>query len=73
MEMRKITKSTADMVLLNNDYSKLPAIFHEGNNLIFNLRLSTEFLGEIIFAVLTVCIYIFNENFPNTSFVDSIV
>jgi len=55
-----ITKSTADMVLLNNDYSKLPAIFHEGNNLIFNLRLSTElFVAKSFFAVLTAILFIF--------------
>lgn len=61
-----ITKSTADMVLLNNDYSKLPAIFYEGDNLIFNLRLSTElFLAKSLFAVITALVFIFAlKTFP---------
>lgn len=38
----KITRDTADIVLLGNDYKKIPTIFFEGNNIVFNLKLSTK-------------------------------
>lgn len=38
----KITRDIADIVLLENDYKKIPQIFFEGNNIIFNLRLASK-------------------------------
>jgi cation-transporting ATPase E len=61
-----VTRSTADMVLINNDYAKLPEIFHEGENIIFNLNLSTKlFLAKSLFAILTSLVFIFTQStFP---------
>ena len=38
----KVTREVADIVLLKNDYTKIPTIFFEGNNIIFNLKYSTK-------------------------------
>lgn len=38
----KITRDIADIVLLKNDYKKIPQVFFEGNNIIFNLRLASK-------------------------------
>jgi|GEM_PF-679851 len=38
----KITREVSDFVLLSNDYKRIPAIFYEGDNIIFNLKLSTK-------------------------------
>lgn len=47
----KITREVSDIVLLKNDYSKIPDIFFEGDNIIFNLKLSTKiFLVKSLFA-----------------------
>lgn len=48
-----IARDVADMVLLKNDYSKVPKIFFEGENIIFNLKLVTKmFLAKSFFAIL---------------------
>lgn len=48
----KITRDVSDIVLLNNDYSKIPEIFFEGDNIMFNLKLSTKlFLVKSFFAL----------------------
>lgn len=48
----KVARNISDIVLLNNDYSKLPDIFFEGDNIVFNLRLSTKmFLAKSILAM----------------------
>lgn len=50
----KIAREVADIVLLNNDYQKIPMIFFEGENIIFNLRTTTKiFLTKSIFAIIT--------------------
>jgi cation-transporting ATPase E len=61
-----VTRSTADMVLLKNDYSKIPDIFHEGENIIFNLKLSTKlFLAKSLFAIVTALVFtILEKTFP---------
>jgi len=61
-----VTRSTADMVLLKNDYGRLPDIFHEGENIIFNLKLSTKlFLAKSLFAIVTALVFtILNQTFP---------
>lgn len=41
-EASKVTRDIADIVLLDNDFKKIPDIFYEGNNLVFNLRLTTK-------------------------------
>lgn len=38
----KITREVSDFVLLSNDYKRIPTIFYEGDNIIFNLKLSTK-------------------------------
>ncbi len=49
----KITREISDIVLLNNDYKKIPGIFFEGENIIFNLKLSTKmFLVKSFMAIL---------------------
>lgn len=54
----KITKEIADIVLLNNDYSKVPYIFSEGRNIIFNMSISIKiFLAKSFFAILLGIIY----------------
>lgn len=48
----KVARNISDIVLLNNDYSKLPDIFYEGDNIIFNLKLSTKmFLAKSVLAI----------------------
>lgn len=55
----KVTRSTSDMVLLKNDYKRLPDIFNEGDNIIFNLKLSTKlFLAKSLFAIITALVFI---------------
>jgi len=50
----KIAREVSDIVLLNNDYQKIPMIFYEGENIIFNLKTTTKmFLAKSIFAILT--------------------
>lgn len=54
----KITKEIADIVLLNNDYSKVPYIFSEGRNIIFNMTVSIKiFLAKSLFAILLGSLY----------------
>lgn len=38
----KITREVSDIVLLENDYSKIPEIFYEGENIIYNLKLTSK-------------------------------
>ncbi len=50
----KIARDTADIVLLNNDFSKVPMIFFEGENILYNLKLSTKlFLFKSFAAIMT--------------------
>ncbi len=50
----KIARDVADIVLLQNDYKKVPQIFYEGDNIVFNLKLTTKifyakaFMGFVI-------------------------
>lgn len=54
----KIARDVSDIVLLSNDYSKIPDIFYEGDNIIFNLKLSTKmFLVKSFFALLIAGFY----------------
>jgi len=47
-----VTRDISDIILLNNDFKKLPEVFYEGDNIIFNLKLSTKlFLTKSLFAV----------------------
>lgn len=49
----EVTRNISDIVLLGNDYEKLPEVFFEGQNIIFNLKLSSKlFLTKSLFAVL---------------------
>lgn len=49
----KITREVADFVLLSNDYKQIPTIFFEGDNIIFNLKLSTKmFLAKALSGIL---------------------
>jgi cation-transporting ATPase E len=58
----KITRDVSDIVLLKNDYSKIPDIFFEGENIIFNLKLSTKmFLVKSFFAILVALFYSFQR------------
>lgn len=48
----KITREISDIVLLKNDYRKIPVIFFEGENILFNLKISTKlFLMKAFFAI----------------------
>jgi len=58
----KITRNISDIVLLANDYDKIPEIFNEGQNIIFNLKLSTKlFLAKSLFAIILAIIAIINR------------
>jgi len=49
----EVTRNISDIVLLGNDYEKLPEVFFEGQNIIFNLKLTTKmFIAKSIFALL---------------------
>jgi len=49
----EVTRNISDIVLLGNDYEKLPEVFFEGQNIIFNLKLTTKmFLAKSIYAIL---------------------
>ncbi len=49
----KITRDIADIVLLGNDYKKIPDIFFEGNNIIFNLKIATKiYFAKAIFTII---------------------
>jgi len=55
----KITRDIADIVLLNNDYRKIPKIFFEGDNIVFNLKLATKiFLARAIMMAMIVFFYL---------------
>lgn len=55
-----IARDVADMILLKNDYSKVPKIFFEGENIIFNLKLVTKmFLAKSFFAILFTILFSF--------------
>lgn len=48
----KIARDVSDIVLLNNDFSKIPEIFYEGENIIYNLKISTKlFLIKSLLAI----------------------
>ena len=56
----KVTREVSDIVLLKNDYTKIPDIFFEGDNIIFNLKLSTKiFLVKSLFALMISFFYTF--------------
>jgi cation-transporting ATPase E len=52
----KIARDSADIVLLENDYTKIPEIFYEGDNIVFNVRQSIKmfFARTIMIAVLSI-------------------
>ncbi len=48
----KVARDVSDIVLLNNDYAKVPEIFYEGENILHNLKISTKmFLNKSFLAV----------------------
>jgi len=53
----KITRDVADIVLLKNDYKKIPNIFYEGDNIVFNLKLSTKIYTAKAFIALVLALY----------------
>lgn len=56
----KIAREVSDIVLLNNDYQKIPIIFYEGENIIFNLKTTTKmFLAKSLFAIITAAYFSF--------------
>jgi cation-transporting ATPase E len=49
----KIARDVSDIVLLKNDFTKLPMIFFEGENIIYNLSLSTKiFLTKCFYSII---------------------
>lgn len=59
----KITREISDVVLLKNDYSKIPDIFYEGENIIFNLKLSTKiFLVKSLFGLFMSLFYTLQQS-----------
>ncbi|BCX13907.1 MAG: carbonate dehydratase [Candidatus Dojkabacteria bacterium] len=63
----KITREIADIVLLKNDYRKIPEIFFEGNNIIFNLRFASKiFLAKSIITMVLVMFvsFVYREPLP---------
>lgn len=51
----KVAREVSDIVLLKNDYFKIPTIFFEGNNIIYNLKFATKvfFARTIMIVVLS--------------------
>ncbi len=50
----KIAREVSDIVLLKNDFNKLPKVFFEGENIINNLSISTKlFLTKCFYAIVT--------------------
>ncbi|MFS8131114.1 MAG: HAD-IC family P-type ATPase, partial [Candidatus Dojkabacteria bacterium] len=64
----KIARDVADIVLLNNNYQKIPEIFFEGDNILFNLKISTKmFLVKSFFAILMAVFFaLIRRNIPLT-------
>ncbi len=59
----KITREVADIVLLSNDFSKIPDIFFEGDNIIFNLKLSTKmFLQKSFLSIILAAYFTLTRN-----------
>ncbi len=50
----KVARDVSDIVLLNNDYKKIPEIFYEGDNIIFNIKLTakTYFARAVTYGVI---------------------
>jgi len=54
----KIAREVSDIVLLGNDYSKIPDIFYEGENIVYNLKLSTKlFLIKSFFTMIIAFVF----------------
>lgn len=53
----KVARDSADIVLLGNDFSKVPMIFFEGENILFNLKLSTKLFLMKSFTAILVATY----------------
>lgn len=54
----EVTRNVSDIVLLGNDYEKLPEVFYEGQNIIFNLKLSTKlFLAKSVLAIVMAIVF----------------
>ncbi|MCA9386443.1 HAD-IC family P-type ATPase [Candidatus Dojkabacteria bacterium] len=49
-----VARNVADIVLLKNDYTKIPEIFYEGDNIIFNIKLTAKmyFARAILYGTL---------------------
>jgi len=64
----KIARDVADIVLLNNNYQKIPEIFFEGDNILFNLKISTKmFLVKSFFAIIMAVVFaLIRRNIPMT-------
>jgi cation-transporting ATPase E len=62
----KVARDVSDIVLLNNDYGKVPEIFFEGENILHNLKISTKlFLNKSFFAILfTLLVALFGYYLP---------
>lgn len=72
----KIARDVSDIVLLNNDFSKVPLIFFEGENIIYNLSLSTKlFLVKCFYGILMGLIFSLINSpvpiFPNSTLIFS--
>lgn len=61
----KITRDVSDIVLLKNNYKKIPEIFFEGENIIFNLKMSTKiFFAKAVFGILFANFFTFVLDLP---------
>jgi cation-transporting ATPase E len=63
----RITRDIADIVLLKNDYKKIPEIFFEGNNIIFNLRFASKIflVKSIVTSILVLFVsFFYKEPLP---------
>jgi cation-transporting P-type ATPase E len=53
-----ITRDVSDVVLLGNDYTKIPDVFYEGENIIFNMKLTTKmFMVKALFGALLAIVF----------------
>ncbi len=50
----KVARDVSDIVLLKNDYKKIPEIFYEGDNIIFNVKLTAKlyFSRAVIYGMI---------------------
>lgn len=75
----KVARDVSDIVLLGNDYTKIPEIFYEGDNILFNIKLTAKmyFSRAVIYGMISLFFTIFLQKFvpinPTSTLVPSFI